>query len=62
MNFSPLVKKEWREKLASITHVDNTARVQTVTKDQNTFLYELLSSFLPLDKFFNCSYASSIPS
>ena len=43
MNFSPLVKKEWREKLASITHVDNTARVQTVTKDQNTFLYELLS-------------------
>ena len=43
MNFSPLVKEEWREKLASITHVDNTARVQTVTKDQNIFLYELLS-------------------
>ena len=43
MNFSPLVKKEWRDKLASITHIDNTARVQTVTKDQNSFLYELLS-------------------
>ena len=43
MNFSPIVKEEWREKLASITHVDNTARVQTVTKDQNTFLYELLT-------------------
>ena len=43
MNFSPLVKEEWRDKLASITHIDNTARVQTVTKDQNNFLYELLS-------------------
>jgi len=43
MNFSPLVRDEWREKLASITHIDNTARVQTVTKDQNNFLYDLLS-------------------
>ncbi len=43
MNFSPLVREEWRDKLASITHIDNTARVQTVTKDQNNFLYELLS-------------------
>jgi len=43
MNFSPLVKEEWREPLASITHVDNTARVQTVTKDQNSFLYDLLT-------------------
>ena len=43
MNFSPLVREEWREKLSSITHIDNTARVQTVTKDQNRFLYDLLS-------------------
>ena len=43
MNFSPSVREEWRDKLASITHIDNTARVQTVTKDQNNFLYELLS-------------------
>lgn len=43
MNFSPLVKEEWREVLASITHVDNTARVQTVTEEQNKFLYDLLT-------------------
>ena len=47
MNFSPLVKKEWREKLASITHVDNTARVQTVTKDQNTFSVSYTHLTLP---------------
>tara|TARA_X000001382_G_scaffold3950_1_gene3849 strand:+ start:1736 stop:3364 length:1629 start_codon:yes stop_codon:yes gene_type:complete len=43
MNFSPLVKEEWRSKLASITHIDNTARIQTVTREENSFLYELLS-------------------
>lgn len=45
MNFCPKVKEEWREKLSSITHVDNTARVQTVTKKQNEFLYNLLTEF-----------------
>ena len=43
MNFSPLVREEWRNKLASITHIDFTARIQTVTKDQNSFLYDLLT-------------------
>jgi len=45
MSFCPLVKTEWRDKLISITHVDGTARVQTVTKEQNPFLYELLTEF-----------------
>ena len=45
MGFCPKVKEEWREKLASITHVDGTARVQTVTREQNEFLYDLLTSF-----------------
>jgi carbamoyltransferase len=45
MSFCPKVKKEWREKLAAITHVDGTARVQTVTKEQNEFLYNLLTEF-----------------
>ena len=45
MSFCPTVKKEWRDKLVSITHVDNTARVQTVTKDQNPWLYDLLTEF-----------------
>jgi carbamoyltransferase len=45
MSFCPLVKKEYRDELVSITHVDGTARVQTVTEDQNSFLYSLLTEF-----------------
>lgn len=43
MSFCPLVKEEWRKKLPAITHIDGTARVQTVTKEQNRFLYDLLT-------------------
>ena len=45
MSFCPVVKEEWREKLAAITHVDNTARVQTVTREQNEWLYDLITKF-----------------
>ena len=43
MNFCPSVKEEWREQLSATTHVDGTARVQTVTREQNKFLYDLLT-------------------
>jgi carbamoyltransferase len=45
MSFCPKVKEEWREKLPAITHIDNTARVQTVTREQNEWLYDLLTNF-----------------
>jgi carbamoyltransferase len=45
MSFCPKVREEWREKLAAITHVDFTARVQTVTREQNEWLYDLLTEF-----------------
>lgn len=45
MSFCPLVKEEWKDKLSAITHVDGTARVQTVTREQNEFLYDLLTKF-----------------
>ncbi len=45
MSFCPTVKEEWREKLASITHVDHTSRVQTITREQNYWLYDLLTAF-----------------
>lgn len=45
MTFCPKVREEWREKLPAITHVDGTARVQTVTKEQNEWLYNLLTEF-----------------
>lgn len=43
MTFCPIVRKEWRDILPAITHIDNTARVQTVTREQNKWLYELLT-------------------
>lgn len=45
MQFCPNVKEEWRNKLISITHIDNTARVQTVTREQNEWLYDLITLF-----------------
>ncbi len=43
MMFCPTVRSTWRKLLSSITHVDNTARVQTVTRDQNPWIYDLLT-------------------
>jgi carbamoyltransferase len=45
MSFCPKVKEEWRDILVSITHVDGTARVQTVTREQNEWLYDLITEF-----------------
>ena len=45
MNFCPMVKPEWRDRLPAITHVDGTARVQTVTKEQNPLIYDILTKF-----------------
>lgn len=47
MLFCPKVKPEWQSKLSSITHVDGTARVQTITRQQNEWLYDVLTE---LDK------------
>ena len=45
MQFAVKVKDEYKEKLSEITHVDGTARVQTVTKESNPVFYELLEHF-----------------
>lgn len=45
MTFSPQVKNQWKEKLPAITHVDGSSRVQTVTKEQNPLIYEILTRF-----------------
>nr|VFK37273.1 MAG: carbamoyltransferase [Candidatus Kentron sp. SD]VFK42310.1 MAG: carbamoyltransferase [Candidatus Kentron sp. SD] len=36
------VRPEWRASLGAITHADETARVQTVRRESNPFLYDLL--------------------
>lgn len=45
MSYAPKVREEYVEKLPSITHVDNTARLQTVTRDSHEHFYELLTEF-----------------
>ncbi len=38
-------RPEWRERLAAVTHVDGTARLQTVTRGQNPLFYDLLKEY-----------------
>lgn len=45
MNFCPKVRQKYLEKIPAITHVDNTARVQTITEEQNAYLYNMLGKF-----------------
>ncbi len=39
------VRPEWREKLAAITHVDGSARLQVLERDMAPRLYDLLQSY-----------------
>jgi carbamoyltransferase len=52
-------REEYREKLPSVTHIDGTARIQTVNEKQNPFIYRALKEFekitgLPI--FLNTSF------
>jgi carbamoyltransferase len=44
MTFCPKVKDEYKEVLGSITHVDGTARLQTIKDFQNDWVYLLLTT------------------
>jgi carbamoyltransferase len=39
------VRSEWRERLAAVTHVDGTARVQTLSRDFSPRLYDLVHAY-----------------
>lgn len=45
MNFCPKVRPEYIDKIPAVVHVDGTARVQTITQEQNPFIYNLLTKF-----------------
>lgn len=45
MLIAQMVRPEWRERIAGIVHVDGTARVQTVRKETNERLYNLIEAF-----------------
>jgi len=39
------IRPEWRERLVAVNHVDDTGRLQTVTRDQNPLYYDLIKAF-----------------
>jgi carbamoyltransferase len=39
------IKDEWRKKLCAVNHVDNTGRLQTVTREENSLYYDLIKKF-----------------
>lgn len=42
MSFCPTLRSEYR--FESITHIDNTCRIQTITKEQHPSLYDILTN------------------
>lgn len=45
MNYAVDTRKEYIEELRAVTHVDGTARLQTVTSEDNRFMHEILTAF-----------------
>jgi len=39
------VREDWKERLASITHVDGTARIQTVGRETNPLFHQLIMEY-----------------
>ncbi len=39
------IKKQWRKKIPSVTHVDGSGRLQTIRKNQNLLYYDLIKEF-----------------
>lgn len=48
MSFCPVVKEKYKSIIPAVVHIDGTARVQTVTREQNEVLYDLLTEFKKL--------------
>jgi len=39
------IKKEWRNKLSAVNHIDNTGRLQSVSRNENELCYDLINNF-----------------
>lgn len=39
------IRPNWRERLSAVTHVDDTGRLQTVTRQSNPLYYDLIKTF-----------------
>jgi carbamoyltransferase len=45
MQESTLVREAWKSKIPAVCHSDGSARLQTVTRHQNKFLYDVIGAF-----------------
>ena len=45
MTITYKVKPKWIKKIPGVVHIDKTARVQTINKEQNKNLYNILKEF-----------------
>ena len=50
MSYAPEVKEEYRDVLPSITHIDGTARLQTVSKGGHKLFYNILTELKKRDE------------
>lgn len=48
MLFDHTVKEEWKNKIPAICHLDGSARLQTIGKNDNPVIYELLQAYKEL--------------
>ena len=48
MLFDHVVRDGWADRIPAIVHIDGTARLQTVNKQQNAVVHELLSEYKKL--------------
>jgi carbamoyltransferase len=44
------IKKQWKEKIPAVTHVDGSGRLQTIRRSQNPLYYDLIKEFGKLSK------------
>lgn len=45
MTIAVRVKEDWRDKIPSVTHVDGSARIQTVSEKSNPYFHQLILEF-----------------
>lgn len=45
MLFDHMVKEEWKNKIPAVIHLDGSARLQTITKEQNPIIGKLIEEF-----------------
>lgn len=51
MSYSPKVKEQYRRYLPSITHIDGSSRLQTLNRNQNEYIYDILKEFEKLSGY-----------